>query len=74
MDHWAQRRTTDGAHDNVAEWGSRAIIELTSADENSKARWRAADAERVLRDIAAETSGASGGARRKAQDALGQLQ
>ena len=71
LEKLAQHRTTDGADDNVAQCGSLAIYYL--ATEDTRAPWLAAGAERVLRGIAADTSGASGGAKSEARDALKKL-
>ena len=71
LEKWAQHRTTDYAEDNVAYSGSLAIWDLVSKD--TRAPWLAAGAERVLRGIAADTSGASGKAKSNARDALKHL-
>ena len=71
MEKWAQHRTTDDADDNVAQWGSCAIYYLLT--EDARAPWLAAGAERVLRGIAADTSGASGRAKYWARKALNDL-
>ena len=71
MEKWAQHRTTDYADDNVAEWGSWAIYNLVT--KYNRAPWLAAGAERVLRGIAADTSGASGLAKSEARSALKRL-
>ena len=71
LEKWAQHRTTDGADDNVAQWGSLAIYLLATKD--TRAPWLAAGAERVLRGIAADTSGASADAKYWARNALEKL-
>ena len=71
MEKWAQHRTTDWADDNVAKYGSLAINWL--ATEDTRAPWLAADAERILRGIAADTNGASGDAKSEARYALKKL-
>ena len=71
MEKWAQHRTTDDADDNVARYGSWAIRILVT--EDTRAPWLAAGAERVLRGIAADTSGAYGKANSNARDALEKL-
>ena len=71
MEKWAQHRTTDDADDNVAHYGSSAIHLL--ATEDTRAPWLAADAERILRGIAADTNGASGDAKSEARYALKKL-
>ena len=68
---WAQHRTTDDADDNVAQYGSSAIYFLETKE--TRAPWLAAGAERVLRGIAADTSGASGKAKSDARNALKEL-
>ena len=73
MEKWAQHRTTDWADDNVAYWGSWAIKLTARGDPDSKARWLAAGAERVLRGIAAGTSEASDRAKEWARDAMKEL-
>ena len=71
LEKWAQHRTTDYTEDNVAQWGSRVIYRLVT--EDTRARWLAAGAERVLRGIAADTSVASGAAKSHARNALATL-
>ena len=71
LEKWAQHRTTDSADDNVAQWGSLAIYVLVTTD--TRAPWLAAGAEGVLRGIAADTSGASGEAKKWARNALKEL-
>ena len=73
MEKWAQHRTTNGADDNVAQYGSYAIEFTAMGDPVSKARWLAAGAERFLRGIAAGTSEASDMAKSWARDALESL-
>ena len=58
LEKWAQHRAADYADDNVAQWGSFVILWLVT--EDTRAPWLAASAERVLRGIAADMSGASG--------------
>ena len=73
MEKWTQHKTTDDADDNVAAWGSW-VIELTATgDPDSKARWLAAGAERVLQGITAGTSVASDRAKSWARDAMKEL-
>ena len=71
LEKWAQHRTADGADDNVAQWGSRAIYWLVTTD--TRAPWLAAGAEGILRSIAAGTSEASDKAKSWARDALREL-
>ena len=71
LEKWAQHRTADDADDNVAQLGSDAIYWLVT--EATRAPWLAAGAERVLRGIATDTSGASGEAKSEARDALEKL-
>ena len=73
MEKWAQHRTTNGADDNVAQYGSYAIEYTASGDPDSKARWLVAGAERVLRGISAGTSVASDKAKQWARDAMKEL-
>ena len=78
LEKWAQHRTTDDADDNVARWGSQAIYWLVMKDpwlvmKDIRAPWLAAGAERVLREIVARSSAASGEAKSEARDALKQL-
>ena len=71
MKKWAQHRTTNGADDNVAQYGSWVIWLLVT--EDTRAPWLAAGAEGVLQGIIAGTSVASGEAKTKARDALKEL-
>ena len=71
MEKWAQHRTTDGADDNVAEWGSWAIYYLVT--EDTRAPWLDAGAEGVLRGITADASVASSNAKSYARAALKKL-
>ena len=71
MEKWAQHRTTDDADDNVAYYGSLVIYWLVTKE--TRAPWLAAGAERVLRGIIADTSGASGEAKKWARNALKEL-
>ena len=73
MEKWAQHRTTDWADDDVAQRGSWVIEYPVMGDPDSKARWLAAGAKRVLRGIAAGTSEASDRAKSWARDALKEL-
>ena len=71
LEKWAQHRTTNSADDNVAHWGSWAIYYLVT--EKTRSCWLAADADIVLRDIAADTSVASSMAKSHARNALKEL-
>ena len=71
LEKWAQHRTTDYADDNVAWYGSWAILQLVT--EDTRASWLAAGAEGVLRGITAGTSEASDRAKTHARNALKKL-
>ena len=74
MAKWTQHRTFDAAEDNVAQWASLAIRLLATKNIDTRARWLAADAGKVLRGIAAaDMSVASIGAKNQALSALREL-
>ena len=71
MAKWTQHRTFDAAEDNVAQWASLAIRLLATKNIDTRARWLAADAGKVLRGIAAaDMSVASTVAKNEARFAL----